>query len=63
MCEQLHSLVPSRNFSHFHLQDEHNASLINMYGLANQTEGKYKKPNQYDKNYFETKKWVLFNAK
>ena len=38
----LHPLAIVRSFSGFCQQDEHNASLINMYGSANQTEGKYK---------------------
>lgn len=36
MRELLCSLCP-RSFSHFHQQDEHNASLVSMYGLATST--------------------------
>ena len=52
MRELLHSLVPDRSFSRFCQQDEHNASLINMYGLASQTEGKYKELEWNGKIYF-----------
>ena len=52
MREPLHSLAIVRNFSHFRQQDEHNASLINMYGLANQTKGKNKEWEWNDKIYF-----------
>ena len=46
----LHSF---RNFSGFNKQDEHNASLINMYGLVHrQTNGKDKKRKWNGKIYF-----------
>jgi len=51
--EPLHSLAIVENFSGFQLQDEHNASLINMYGLANQTEGKYKEWERNGKIYLK----------